>query len=116
MPRNVIGSSPFPLETLELDRPITLEDIRNKLGKRMGVSLCVRSLKGHENRGGYFFHIEKDKANYRILNFKKDVIGILSPEQLVRFVNHVSGRQFDEEMLLYCQAEVNFKQDQNEDD
>lgn len=116
MPRNPLGHPPFPLQTLELDRPITLDDILKKLLKSPAVSLCIRSSAGHQNRGGYFFHIEKASPNYRIVDFKKNLIGILPPEKLVRFVNHVSGRRFDEEMLLYCQAIVNFKQDQNDDD
>lgn len=115
MPRNIIGASPFPVQTIELDRPLTLDDILGKLRNAPGVSLCVRTASGHKNRGGYFFHIEKANSDYRILDFNKNVVATLTPQRLVRFVNHVSGRQFDTEMLLFCQSVVNFKQDQNED-
>jgi hypothetical protein len=114
MPRNIIGGSPFPVRTIELDRPLTLDDISLQLRDIPGVSLCVRTAGGHTNRGGYFFHIAKDGADYRIFDISKRIVATLTPQKLVRFVNHVSGRQFDAEMLVFCQSVVNFKQDQNE--
>ncbi len=116
MPRNIIGKSPFPVKTIETDQPLALDDITSKLGKARGISLCVRTNSGHKNRGGYFFHIEKTDDDFCIIDFEKNLIAKLTARQLVRFINHVSGRQFDTEMLTFCQNVVNFKQDQNEND
>jgi len=111
MPRNIIGSSPYPVQTIESDSPLTSAQINEAFKQSSGVSLCVRTEDGHNSRGGYFFHIEKNENSYRIIDFEKNEIAMLDINKLVRFVNHVSGRQFDEEMLVFCQSVVNFRQD-----
>ena len=116
MPRNIIGKAPFRVRTIESDQALTLAQITSGLKKAPGISLCVRTVDGHEKRGGYFFHIENASASYRIFDFEKNEIATLTPAELVRFVNHVSGRQFDAGMLVFCQSVVNFRQDQIEND
>lgn len=116
MPRNEIGNTPFSIRTLDSDQPLTLQHIRENLGDALGVSLCIRSVNGPTNRGGYFFHFRRNNADFQVLDIENNLIGTLNPDDLVRFINHVSGRQFDADMLLYCQSEVNFRQDQIEGD
>ena len=116
MPRNIIGKSPFPVITIESDHPLTLTQITAGLQSNPSVSLCVRTTGGHGNRGGYFFHIKKSGVDYRIFDFEKKEVATLDSQKLVRFVNHVSGRKFDPEMLVFCQSAVNLRQDQNKDD
>jgi hypothetical protein len=112
MPKNIIGAPPFPVQTLDKDEALNLEEITAAIGNSDGVSLCVRSANGPLNRGGYFFHLEPVGDRFSIYDFAGKPIGTLEPNDLVRFVNHVSGRLFDREMLHYCQTEVNFRQDQ----
>lgn len=113
MPRNVIGASPYAVRTLDVDRSVTVDDITPLLTGNTGVSLCVRSANGHAQRGGYFFHIKRNGANYQICDFEKNEACAFDAAQLVRFINHVSGRQFDAEILNHCQTVINFRQDQN---
>lgn len=112
MPRNVIGAPPFGVRTLDTDVPLTLHHLHDALGEQLGVSLCVRSANGPNNRGGYFFHFERAGTQFLVRDFERNVIGTLEPNELVRLINHVSGRQFDADMLTYCQSVVNFRQDQ----
>ena len=112
MPRNVIGAPPFGMRTLDSDLPLSLHHLQDALGEQLGVSLCIRSANGPDNRGGYFFHFERARTKFLVRDFEKNEIGFLEPDELVRFINHVSGRQFDADMLTYCQSEVNFRQDQ----
>lgn len=112
MPRNVIGAPPYKLDTLDIDRPITPDDLSQLLNVASGVSICIRSVNGHPRRGGYFFHIKKADDNYCVFDFQKKKICVLNLDHLIRFINHVSGRKFDDEMLNFCQSFINFKQDQ----
>ena len=112
MPRNIIGAPPFVVRTLDTDEPLTLAQLQNALGESPAVSLCVRSVSGPNNRGGYFFHFQRAATGFLVCDFEKNAIGVLEPPDLVRFINHVSGRRFDPEMLSFCQSVVNFRQDQ----
>lgn len=111
MARKVLNSPPFEVRILDTDEPITLHQLRDALGERPGVSLCVRSANGLSNRGGYFFHYERSGPSFLVRDFEANVIDILEPDALVRFINHVSGRKFDAQMLSYCQLVVNLRQD-----
>jgi len=114
MPRNVIGAPPYTIQTLDSDRPIVLEDITPFLNNEAGVSFCIRSVNGHEKRGGYFFHIKKNLNLYCISDFEKSKVWDFdAAADLVRFINHVSGRRFDLDMFKFCQDVVNLRQDQN---
>lgn len=114
MPRNVIGAAPYTVRTLDLDRPITIADIAPLFAAASTISLCVRSSNGHEQRGGYFFHINRDGALYHICDFEKSQVSTFDAAQLIRFINHVAGRQFDAEIFNHCQTVVNLRQDQRE--
>jgi len=114
MPRNVIGNTPFTLRVVDSDRPLSSAEISAQLHGQTSMTLLVRSEAGPANRGGYFFHIERVETGYQIYDFEKSPVAILEAERLIRFINHTSGRQFDEEMLLFCQSVVNLRQDQTE--
>lgn len=116
MPRNVIGEAPFAVRTLDTDGPVTIDQITTAIRGQRGVSLCVRSANGPANRGGYFFHIKPSKGGYLVCDFEKIPVDTFDGNTLARFVNHVSGRHFDNDMLLYCQSVVNFRQDQTDDE
>jgi hypothetical protein len=112
MARNVIGNAPFEVSTIDTDSPINEQQVRNALGSKHGVSLCVRSASGPEKRGGYFFHIQVAGADFNLLDFEGHKIDCLVAPRLIRFINHASGRLFDSEMLTYSQSVINFREDQ----
>ncbi len=114
MARHVIGSTPFPLRINDSDEPVTLAQVIALFGKKQEISICLRSAAGPAKRGGYFFHIARCEGAFQIYDFEKQPIGKLTSDHLVRFINHTSGRQFDGEMLLFCQNVVNLRQDQTE--
>lgn len=117
MARNTIGDAPFPVCGIESDAPLSVERVIQAVDEAGGsASLCVRSVHGHANRGGYFCHVEKIEGGqrYRIYDFERHPVATLEPEYLVRFINHISGRQFDGEMLVFCQETVNIRLDQTE--
>jgi hypothetical protein len=118
MPRNPLGKAPFPLRMLDTDDPMAEKDLLSNLRSAGGsVTLCIRSVRGHSDRGGFFFNIcVAEDGLYQILDFKGSEIDRLPMESLVRLVNHVSGRKFDQDMWVYCQTVLNFRQDQNESD
>lgn len=111
MPRNIIGAAPFEVKVIDSDAPLSLKDITCALGAARGVSICVRSSKGPAKRGGYFFHYAHDGDKYQIFDFEKHLIATLTPDTLLRLVNHASGRQFDDGILNFCQTVINFRQD-----
>lgn len=116
MPRNPLGEIPFPpLVRINQDSALTLNQLRPVLERRPGgLSVCIRSEAGHENRGGYFFHLRAAAGHageYELLDFSSTVVTRLPLDKAVRFINHCSGRAFDSEMLLFVQNEINFRQD-----
>lgn len=116
MPRNIIGASPYPVQVIDTDTPLDAVQLLSCLGDAPGVSLCVRSAQGPQRRGGYFFHFARAGEQFLLSDFENNPVGPLEPTELVRFINHVSGRLFDPEMLHFCQSVVNFRQDQTTDD
>lgn len=116
MPRNTIGKSPFPLQRIDKDELVTLSDIDATLGQQGRATICLRSATGPENRGGYFFNLSKHSGGYDILDFEGNPVGVLTSEKIARFVNHVSGRLYDQEMFKYCQSVVNIRQDETDSD
>ena len=113
MARNIIGSLPFTLHTVDTDNEILPTELESIFLSYPQVSLCVRSQSGHTDRGGYFFHFEinPDDNTVNLYDITRTKIDTLSLENAIRFLNHASGRKYDEEMLRYCQSYVNFKQD-----
>jgi len=64
-----------------------------------GVSICVRRDEGHEHRGGYFFHIRKIEGEYLFKTFDGREAWIANNfEDVISFVNHVCGFEYDEDM------------------
>lgn len=116
MPRNTIGSTPFPLRLVDKDGDITAEDIQTSFGKSSAVTICIRSATGPAKRGGYFFHIEHVDGidEYRLYDFEQNIVATRTLDQLVRFVMHCCGRRFDEESHILCHSSVNLKQDEAE--
>lgn len=106
---------PFPpLLILESDGLLTwgwLEaQIRCRIGA--GVSLCIISSEGEANRGGYFFHLRQESEGFAFSTFdRKNVLTFRTGEECVAFMNHVSGRKYDENMWNKCQL-ANLRSDE----
>ena len=114
MPSFTLQQQPqYPLVTIDTDLPICEEQVLNILESRTGATLCVRSSQGHPKRGGYFFCISKGESEHliKLETIEGVFIDTFSIPSLIKFINHASGRLFDEEMLSYCQQTVNFRAD-----
>ena len=115
MPRNSLGRTPYPLVRIDTDDPLTAERLSKLLDETNGgVSICVRSKDGHPNRGGHFFHMQREAASrgyIKLKTFDNENIDTFEIEKAVRLINHASGIVFDEEMLALCQNKINFRQD-----
>jgi hypothetical protein len=116
MPKNVIGDPPFPpVEVLDKDDLFTMTDLNSILSNRpSGVTICLRYKSGPAARGGYFFHFapSKNAGDFTLYDFEKRPVKDFSPEALVAFINHCSGRRFDEASFILCQTELNFLKDE----
>lgn len=116
MPKKKFDALPFPplikLDTSEPIKPDALTDLlKHHLG---GASICVRSATGHQNRGGYFFHVrphDESLVQWDIFNFEKIYVADLPLDKLTAFINHCAGLAFDEEAFQLCQAVINFRLD-----
>ena len=76
-----------------------------------GVSMCITRTIGVPMQGGYFFHLQKTDKGFEFSTFDRPVVLTLSSgDECAVFMNHVSGRQFNEEMWRKCQ-EVNLRPD-----
>lgn len=103
----------YSVMTINTDAPISREQLIGILDHQNGVTLCVRSQSGHENRGGYFFCISYNKDQEIILETMEQVyVDTFSVPDFIRFINHACGLQFDQEMRLYCQNSINFRNDE----
>lgn len=114
MPNFELKKQPqYDLKSIETDSEIHQSQILEALGKKQGVTLCIRSKEGHKNRGGYFFSIEKSTGKtFNLLTMESDIIvRNLDIETLTKLINHAAGLKFDENMLQYCQNEINFRTD-----
>ena len=116
MPRNVIGNAPFPPVLLfDENRDFTVDDLsRIARNRPQGASICIRYPEGPPNRGGYFFHFAPgatpDELN--VYNFEKRLVATFRAGALVAFINHCTGRKFDEASFTLCQTELNFLKDE----
>jgi hypothetical protein len=116
MARNTIGPAPFPpVVTIDKDAPLTVADLKTAFDQRDGgVSICVRYASGHEKRGGYFFHIQplaNGQELYSLFDFEKRHLVDLEFDALLRFINHLTGRVFDQATFDLCATELNFLTD-----
>jgi hypothetical protein len=117
MPRNIIGKPPFPPVLLfDEDRDFILNDLLCIARERpRGVSICIRYPEGPPKRGGYFFHFapRSDRGTeFEVYDFEKRPVKQFTAESLVKFINHCTGRKFDEPSLILCQTELNFMKDE----
>ena len=108
-------SLPFPpLLVLELDGPVTWDWLEPLIRDRLeaGVSLCIVGSEGATNRGGYFFHLREEAEGITFSTFDRpNVLSFETVEDSVAFINHVSGKRYDENMWVICQA-ANLKTDE----
>lgn len=117
MPRNLIGNAPFPPVLLfDKNRDFTIDDLRRiKRERPSGVSICIRYPAGSEKRGGYFFHFAPNPQRsdeFNVYDFEKRMVKSFSSASLVAFINHCTGRKFDEPSLILCQTDLNFLKDE----
>ena len=117
MPRNVLGKLPFPPVILfDEDRAIALDDLIHIARIRPnGASVCIRYPRGPQKRGGYFFHFVPDsdqEAVFEVYDFEKRLVKQFDAESLVKFINHCTGRKFNEDSFNLCQTELNFLKDE----
>lgn len=117
MPRNTIGDPPFPpVVLINKSDLFTTGDLTKVLSQRPdGVSLCLRYADGPPKRGGYFFHFKlsgQSTGDLSLYDFEKRHVVDLAPAALVAFINHCTGRQFDEASFILCQTQLNFLRDE----
>ena len=114
MPNFKLKNQPkYTLVTIDTDIEIDKSKLSEILSKEQGINLCIRSKTGHEKRGGYFFCIEKiDNNHFKLLSIESDIIvENINIDTLIKLINHASGLAFDQEMLHFCQNEINFRTD-----
>ena len=108
----LINQPNYSLVKHDSDSIIDMEKLNQLMRGRKDIMLCIRSSNGHPNRGGYFFCIsEKSDDEYTLETIEGIYVDTFSGDQLIRLINHASGRQFDAEMLDYCQNNINFRTD-----
>jgi len=69
--------------------------------------MCVRHSEGHENRGGYFFHLVPtmpDCQHVSLYNFEKILVAEMTLQEATRLINHCSGLEFSDWAFQFCQA------------
>ena len=113
MAKNTIGSAPFsPVVILDKNGPLTALDLQGIIRKRVdGLSVCLRYENGPAKRGGYFFHIippAESSRFYTLIDFERKQLASFEFESLLRFVNHCTGRAFDQKSFDLCATELNF--------
>ena len=109
---DMIKQPRFPLITIDTNTPINQEQFMNLFDTDDGITLCIRSKNGHEKRGGYYFCIYKNNDNcFSLETMEQVLVRDFSQNDIIKFINHASGLCFDEEILQYCQNEVNFRAD-----
>jgi len=95
---------------IETDTAVTIAELtRVCRGRAKGVSIRVRTAAGTDRRGGYLFHFAPHDRGFVLFDYRKRHLHRFdSLDQLLVFVNHVAGRQFDEAILDLCD-EINRK-------
>jgi hypothetical protein len=115
MAKNEIGPAPFsPVYVIDQDAPLTAVQLARILNERpAGISFCVRYEAGPEGRGGYFFHVQRtgQEHEWTLFDFEKHPIAEMGEDFLCRFVNHCSGRIFDEDCFDFARNKINLRSD-----
>lgn len=113
MAKAVLPDPKYPIVKVDTDAPLSSGDL-NKLLVKPGVTLLVRFATGHPERGGYYFQIEVQDAEYVLHPFDQkgdtDVYPV-SFDLLLKLINQMSGRQFDKEAMLYVRHEIDMRTD-----
>ncbi|GIW90591.1 MAG: hypothetical protein KatS3mg109_1023 [Pirellulaceae bacterium] len=107
-----------PLILIQSDKPLTWHDLLPRICCRLGngVSICLQTNAGHDNRGGYFFHFKKTSDGFVFRTFDRpNVLTLSSEQEVVAFINHCSGRRYDQQMWEQAQL-VNFRTDEDSTD
>jgi len=102
-----------PLVIIQSSSPITWPALHKVIEHRLanGVSICLVQDRGHEYRGGYFFHLRRTDRGLLLSTFDRpEVLEIATGEECASFINHVSGRKYDEKMWRLSQ-QVNLRTD-----
>ena len=120
MPRNLIGDPPFaPVLLFDENRDFTVDDLsRIARNRPNGVSICIRYPEGPPKRGGYFFHfapVADQRDEFNLYDFERRLVAVFTAEALTVFINHCTGRRFDERSFTLCQKELNFLKDAEPD-
>jgi len=112
MPNFSLSHQPrYPLIKIDTNTPITTGQISTLLNENEGITLCVRQETGHPNRGGHFFCIHLESGKVILETIEQEYVDSFTIEDIVRFINHASGLQFDRNMQSYCQNSLNFRAD-----
>lgn len=113
MPNYNLARQPqYPIKTLDTDNVISSSQISALLSDCHQITLCVRSEYGHPNRGGYYFCIsEKSTDAYDLETIEGVYVDTFSLDDLTTLINHASGKEFNQQMLDYCQNSINFRTD-----
>lgn len=115
MAKNTIGPAPFPpVVTYDMEELFSVSELKKLAGQRpKGVTVCLRYPSGPKDRGGYFFHFVPLKEDrFAIHDFERRRVIDLSTEELVSFINHCTGKKFDQRSFDLCQNELNFLKDE----
>lgn len=116
MAKTLLKDPLFPIKTVDTDIPLT-EAKLNGLLKEPGITLLIRSSEGDPRRGGYYFQIEVNGEQYILHPFVKAKDGTptdvynLSFDELLKLVNHMSGRAFDEDSLTFVREVIDMPSD-----
>lgn len=96
-----------PLIVVESDGPLSWRKLAREIGARLqrGVSFCLTAARGRQDRGGYFFHMRsRDRRRFVLSTFDRPNICIIEGQRrCVSFINHVSGRRYNERMWILSQ-------------
>ena len=113
MPNFDLARQPqYPIKTLDTDNEISSSQISSILSDSHQITLCVRSEKGHPNRGGYYSCISEKSINtYDLETIEGVYVDTFSLDDLTTLINHASGKKFNRHMLDYCQNSINFRTD-----
>jgi hypothetical protein len=102
-----------PLILIESDEPLTWQVLITSIGGRIddGVSICLQASTGNRNRGGFFFHLKRTQQGVTFRTFNRDaVLTLVTEDEVIDFVNHVSGRLYNRHMWEQAQL-VNLRSD-----
>ncbi len=102
-----------PLKVIAVDGALTWTVLEAAVGRRLrrGVSICLQAADGHQDRGGYFFHVKATAKGFVFRTFDREsVLTVAGPEECLALINHASGRAYSEKMWELSQL-INLRSD-----